>query len=154
MGVGIMTVERELLDLTDSAGFIKPHNVVEWARKNPESELHKRLEWDDGLAAEEWRLQQVRRLIAVHVVSDEGKRATISLIQDRHTEGGYRSIDEVMSDTELRALALSQALSEFRVWQRKYQYMRELVRIFEAADRVDVGRVSERKSEQLVEPVE
>lgn len=149
-----MTIAQELIALSDSAGFIKPHSVVEWARGNSESELHKRLEWDDGVAAEEWRLSQVRRLIAVHVVSDEGERVTISLIQDRHSEGGYRCIDRVMGDTELRALALAQALAEFRVWQRKYAYMQELARIFEAADRVERGRVSEREDERLDEPVD
>jgi len=154
MGIGVMTVAQELLALTDESGFIKPHSVVEWARENPDSELHKRLEWDDGLAAEEWRLWQVRHLIAVNVVSDEGKRVTISLVQDRHSDGGYRCIDQVMSNAELRALALSQALAEFRVWQRKYQYLRELAQIFEAADQVEGGRVSGRIGKRIDEPVE
>lgn len=151
-----MTVAQELLALSDNAGFIKPHSVVEWARVNSESELHKHIEWDNERAAEEWRVSQVRRLIAVHVVSDEGKRITISLVQDRHAEGGYRCIDRVMGDTELRALALSQALAEFRIWQRKYAYMQELARIFEAADRVEGGQrtsASEREDERLDEPV-
>jgi hypothetical protein len=139
-----MSIEQELVSLTDADGFIKPHRVVEWARKNPESELHKRFEWDNKTAADEYRLYQARRLIAVHVVSSGGQRQTISLIQDRTPDRGYRHIEPVMKNADLREAALRQALDELRRWEAKYQYLQELAEMFEARARIE-ARLVERK---------
>lgn len=130
-----MTIENELTALTDEAGLIRPHAVVEWARDNPDSELHKHREFywsDDAKAAEEHRLTVARTLIRVHVRTEEGERGTISLLQDRRSGGGYRRIEPVMSNTELRAMALRQALRELHAWERRYKHMQELAAVFEA----------------------
>ncbi len=126
-------IQQELKALTDDAGFIKPASVVQWAKRHPESELHKHFEWNDRLAAEQHRLDQARQLIAVYIRNDDGHRMTISLIRDRHVSGGYRQLDRVLANAELRAMALRQALEEFQRWQERYQYLLELARIFEAA---------------------
>lgn len=128
-----MTIESELVALTDEEGFIKPRVVVDWARENPESEIHKHIEWDDAKAAEAHRLDQARRLIVVHVRSEEGERATISLVQDRNPGGGYRHMGAVMSNAELRLMALRQALRELRRFEQRYRHLQELGRVFEAA---------------------
>jgi hypothetical protein len=130
-------IEQELLALTDASGFIKPFTVVTWARKNPHSHLHKRFEWNDRLAAEQHRLDQARQLIAVYVRADDGHRATISLVEDRHQAGGYRRIEQVMSSADMRAIALRQALAEFHRWRDRYRYMVELAQIFAAADAIN-----------------
>lgn len=127
-----MTIEQELLALTDDEGFIKPRVVVDWARENPSSELHGRFEWDDAKAAEKYRVDQARQLIAVHVRTDDGERATISLVQDRNPDGGYRRIEQVMSNAELRAMALRQAMREFNRWRKRYEHLSELAKVFAA----------------------
>lgn len=139
-----MTIEQELVSLTDDDGFINPRRVVEWAADNPESELHKQFEWNDQKAAEEYRLHQARRLISIHVVSDDGRRSTISLVQDRHADGGYRHIDRVMSNDELRGMALRQALRELRRWEERYRHLQELSRVFAAASEVETAVTADR----------
>lgn len=132
-----MTIESELIALTDADGFIKPRVVVQWAREHPESEVHRQLEWDDAKAAEAHRVNQVRRLIVIHVRREDGDRATISLRQDRTPEGGYRHIDNVMTNRELRQMAVRQALRELRLFERRYRHLQELAAIFEAANHVE-----------------
>src|SRR5579864_8863396 len=66
-----MTIASELLDLEDEDGLIDPTTVVDWARDNPASALHGAIEWDDAIAAHAHRLWQVRRLVAIHIVTDD-----------------------------------------------------------------------------------
>jgi hypothetical protein len=149
-----MMVEDELVALTDPDGFIKPHrvvewarehpeselykhiewddtkaaDVVEWARENPESELHKRIEWNDAKADDAYRLVQAWCLITIHIRSDDGQRGTISLIQDRNADGGYRHMDRVLSNYELRRMASRQALREFNTWRGGARHCRHFWR--------------------------
>jgi len=43
----------------------------------------------------------------------------------------------VMTDDELRAELVNDALGEVKRWRRKYERLRELVPIFRAIDKVD-----------------
>jgi hypothetical protein len=142
LGGTAVTIEIELLALTDADGFIKPHTVVDWARSNPASEIHRRLEWDDEKAAEAHRIDQARRLIVVHVRSDEGDRATISLVQDRNSAGGYRHLNRVLENRELRLAALRQALRELRSFERRYRHIQQLAGVFEEMERVEADAAS------------
>lgn len=137
-----MSIETELMALFDEEGLIKAQTVVEWARDNPDSELHGHREfyWDDDVrAANEHRLNVARTLIRVHIQTDDGDRATISLLQDRRTGGGYRQLGPVLSNAEMRAMAIKQALREFRAWERRYNHLKELAAVFEAANNLDPG---------------
>jgi hypothetical protein len=149
LGGYAMTIETELLALTDEDGFIKPHTVVDWARANRDSEIHRRLEWNDEKAAEAYRIDQARRLIVVHVRGDEGDRATISLVQDRNSAGGYRHLNRVLENRELRLMALRQALRELRSFERRYRHIQQLARVFEEVGRVEV----EAEADAVSEPV-
>jgi hypothetical protein len=137
-----MTVETELLALTDEDGFIKPHTVVDWARNNRDSEVYRRLEWNDEKAAEAYRIDQARRLIVIHVRSDEGDRATISLVQDRNSAGGYRHLNRVLENRELRLAALRQALRELRSFERRYRHIQQLAGVFAEMERVEADAAS------------
>lgn len=129
-----MAIETEIIALRDDDGFLRPARLVEWARSNPDSQLHGRFEWDDSKAAEKYRLEQARQLIAIHVRDEEGNRSTISLVQDRNPDGGYRQLGAVMSNAELRQMAVRQAMREFRRWERRYKHLSELAAISAAAD--------------------
>jgi len=60
----------------------------------------------------------------------------VSQKDDRVNGGGYRLLAAVMSDEERRKMLLKDASSDFKVWQRKYQHLRELVPVFEAMEKV------------------
>ena len=120
--------------------LLRPIDIVEYA-KNKKTALHKCFEWDDTKAAHEYRLWQARELIRVYVkILPNNKkpiRAFVSLYPDRQKAGGgYRPIDRVLINTDQRQQLLAQALKEFKYWQEKYQDLKELSEIFEAARKV------------------
>lgn len=118
-------------------GILQPTAALQWAADNPQSDLHKSIEWDDTKAAHEHRIWQIRRLIAIHVVTPEAQRQLISLTIDRmQPGGGYRHIDDVMRDRTMRQIALADALTELGRIRAKYEGLTELARVWEALDAV------------------
>lgn len=132
-----MTIRDELLALKRDDGLILAVDAEEWARTHPESALHKSLQWDDATAGHEYRLIQVRRLIAIHIVTEEGARQVVSLSIDRQRPaGGYRTISDVLSAKELRDVLLDDALKELDRIQAKYAQLQELSRVWAEKDKV------------------
>lgn len=130
-------IAAELLALRDKSGLIDPKRAVQWARDNPESMLHSAIEWRNREAAEQWRIHQVRRLVAVHLTDEQGHRTVVSLSIDRRVGGGYRAIDDVAKVEDLRAVMLADALAELRRIQARYQHVTELVGIWSQVEEVE-----------------
>ena len=57
-------IGQELASLRDEDGIVDIHDALEWAKENPGSELHNSLEWHNPTAATEWRLHQLRNIVA------------------------------------------------------------------------------------------
>jgi hypothetical protein len=136
-----MSIQSELLALKDTAtGLIRAEEVLSWAAANPRSEIYRALEWDDQTAAYSHRLDQVRRLIVLHIRDEStGKPAVVSLSIDRVAGGGYRLHEDIRSDETLRSILLADALKELERIRAKYQHLQELVEVWRAADRVARG---------------
>ena len=129
-------IQEELARLMKlGGGILRPVEVVK-AAKPKKSPLHDCFEWDDEKAGHEYRLNQARHLIvSVVVVASGGEmlQAHISLKPDRYSPGGgYRAMVDVLSDKELRAQMLAEALAELEVFRRKYKDLKELAGIFAA----------------------
>jgi hypothetical protein len=124
-----------------NGGILIPSVVVDAARP-VESPLHSRFEWDDGKAAEEYRIWQARQLISVmvHVIGakeSEPERVWVSLEEDRLRKGGgYRALVDVLSDSDMRKRLLAQALKELENFQAKYSKLKELAGLFAAMKKV------------------
>jgi hypothetical protein len=119
----------------EDVSFLNPHDVVDAARP-AESVIHDRFTWDDGLAADHYRLWEARQLIRVHVKiesapggKDYETRVFVSLSSDRKNGGGYRIQAEVLSDAERRKELLADALRELRTFEAKYASLRELSKV-------------------------
>lgn len=125
---------QELLALRGEDGLVYPREAVEWARRHKKSALHAQLLWDDTQAAEEYRVWQVRSLIAIHIVDAEGDRRLVSLSIDRVKDGGYRAIEDLAENVDFRQVMLNDALEELDRLQRKYSRLKELDRVWEAAE--------------------
>ncbi len=132
-------LREELLALRSVQGLVNPVTVVRWARSNPGSHLHGALCWDDAIAAERYRLWQVRELISVHIVDVSGGPQFVSLSIDRQV-GGYRTVAEVMGRTELRDVMMADALAELERVQARYQKLTELAAVW-----AEAGKVRERR---------
>lgn len=131
-------IKRELDRIAKEHGHIlRPADVVEAARSK-ESILHSQFEWDDTEAAEQYRLSQARGLIRVIVEysgpndTGDSNRVYVSLKSDRAMEGGYRTMVSVMSDVELRAQLLADAMADMESFRRKYNHLKELADVFSA----------------------
>jgi hypothetical protein len=121
-------------------GVLKAIDVIEEAR-DESSPLHSAFTWDDSKAAHEYRLEQARRLIRVVVQTVEFKqksreiRVFVSLSPDRYNEdggGGYRPMVDVLSNADMRAQLLTDALEDMRGFQDRYRALKELVDVFAA----------------------
>ena len=137
------TVRQELLYLEKANhGLVTPKNVVDFARSNPNSALHRKFEWDDNKAAEAYRLHQARQIITMvlTVVKQTGEKVQsyVSLRTDRYknNDGGYRNIRTVLNHKDLRAQMLEDALAEMKVFRQKYESLSELAKVFTAIDEV------------------
>jgi len=132
----VIAVLRQIADEND--GILMPEKVVEAARP-ASSILHSKFEWNNSKAAQAFRLWQARQLIRVCVeFIPQSKRATevfVSLTPDRKS-GGYRVQTEVLSDRQMLAQLLADALAELELFRQKYARLKELAAVFAAIRRV------------------
>jgi hypothetical protein len=128
-------------------GEARPDRLVEDARddKHP---LHGDFEWNDSAAGHEYRLLQASALIrSVTIIRDDRPDVHLRAFVNVDREGGYRSLDTVLSRPDDRAKLLEQALGELQAFARKYETLKELDRVRAEIDRVaSKGRVSKRRS--------
>lgn len=132
----------EKLALMDENGRLRPEAVVEDA-ENPDSPLHRCFTWENGEAAYRWRLHEARMLIrASYTVVVEQQavpiktRAYVSLKSARVARSGYTPIRRVLSEPELHAELLRNALEDLEAMERRYGHLRELKAVFSAVRRV------------------
>ena len=131
-----MSIRDELLALADDEGVIFVDRAVDWARGNPDSSLHKAIEWDDANAAHQHRLWQVRQLIKLHVVSESGEPQVVSLSVDRASGGGYRTIQSVLARSDLAEVMLRDAVAELDRVRKRHAQVERLAKVWSAVDEV------------------
>lgn len=134
MGIRADRIKEELRLLQGNSEMLAPAKIVEWAKGNPESQLHKCFEWDDSRAAYQYRVDQARNLIRLYITVEPGRRDTVSLRQDRHEDGGYRRIGDVMRIPDLKQQMLDEALADLRRIQKKYEMLTELASVWREID--------------------
>lgn len=130
-------IEQELAKVQGNNEILNAADVVEWAKKHPKSVLYTCFEWDDAVAGAEHRIWQARRLIALHIITVEGERKTVSLSVDRPRGGGYRQIEDVVRVPEMRDRMLQDAMNDLRRVKAKYQMLSELASVFKEIERAD-----------------
>lgn len=136
--VPAQTVGTELERIREKhAGRLDADMVVHYA-KSSNHPLHDLFEWDDNVAAQAYRVDQARQVIrSIEVVVEETPkakpvRAFVSVVKDR--ERGYTSIRDAMTDAQLRAQVVTQALAELEAWRKRYAELVELAGVFAAID--------------------
>lgn len=120
--------------------ILHPRDVVSWAKSHPKSALHSEFEWNDTKAAQEHRLWQARRIIAI-TINESGEPPTIvSLRFDRPRGGGYRNTDDIIKSEELSRMMLADALADLERVRERYKLVRELASVWEAIDNAKVTK--------------
>ncbi len=119
-------------------GSVTPQAVYDDAKKK-RSPLHEYFEWNDGVAADAYRINQARELLRyIHVVVvrddvEEEVRAFHNVVIERPEqppERTYAAVARVLSDEELRKQVIAKALHEFEQWRKRYQQYQELAPLF------------------------
>jgi hypothetical protein len=130
-------IQQELKQIKGRRQLLQPKEVVAWAAKNKSSELYRCFEWDDGKAAEAYRIWQARELIKLVIVLEPNKPQYVSLSVDRTQNGGYRNLEEVEAAQPLRKVLVRDVLAEFVRLRERYADLGELKEIFLAIDHVN-----------------
>jgi len=144
-------VGRELHRIQKKQGCIKPAMVVDAARPK-ENPLHAFFEWDDSVAAEEWRQDQARGLIrSVRVIQCDMPpqeqpivRAFVSVqASDTETkfEGtAYVPIQVASKNEDYKSQILDAAMAELREWKQRYSdYKQFFESVFNAIEELEVA---------------
>jgi hypothetical protein len=132
----------------DNGGILRPLDVVEAARPKA-SPLHSQFEWNNTVAAEKFRLHQARMFInmLVDVIYEDKQevRCFVSLKKDRFGEDtGYRTMVDVLSNKDLYASMLKDALEEMEYFRNKYYEIKELKEVFDAIERVKTKQITKK----------
>ena len=106
-------VERVIRAIYVREGEVKASMLLEEAR-DKKSPAHSAFEWDDGAAAEEYRLYQARHLLRIVTVIHDDKPSKLANVSaekgDDSREGAYKPIAAIVeSPTEFETV-LSSAL--------------------------------------------
>lgn len=146
-------VAAEVMNELAKEGKLNAEQLVEVSRP-ADAPLHDEFEWDDAKAAEEWRKQTGRVMIAsITFVMEETRqqepyRAFYHLVRE---EKEYTPIEVIMKDSQKTEQLLKVALSELIAFQKKYSGIKE----FEAIYR-EIGRLEQTymKLDQPKKPVQ
>lgn len=109
-GVNAQSVGEELQRINEERGALRPSEVVNEAR--PESSpLHPAFEWNDSVAADEWRMHTARNLIrSVHVVDDSEEPVAVYVsVQSPVGKREYQPVEIVVNRPDLYGMAVYEA---------------------------------------------
>ena len=109
-------------------------NILEHIKSSPDHVIHDYITWDDGVAAESYRLQQVRNIvnhIEVRIVDNGNStpvRAFYALTDEKGTKTSfeYVSVDDVFSNEHKRGQVITRAKTELKNWRDRYKSYNEL----------------------------
>lgn len=108
--------------------------ILEKAR-DKDTELHKCFEWNDGIAAEKYRLEQAKKIVTMLVFTPQTKQEqplrVYQITQEKNVYQPTRMFLE--NKSEYNAL-LNRALKELESFQRRYRSLSELEDIMEQID--------------------
>lgn len=132
-------------DLEEKTGKLSAGDLLDSARP-VEDEMHPCFEWNDGIAAEKWRMQQSRTLIGnlvcVAVTEEEEKpqpvRAYVNIAEHKN-EGSYIGIVRALSDQEKRRAVFKRAMAELETFKEKYKSLSEFERIIGLIEELEEG---------------
>jgi len=142
VGASAQTVGETLERIEKRDGVVTKEAFLEESRPE-DSPTHNMFEWDDTVAAEKYRLEQSRMIIADVVVTVERESKPrkvagyVNVTLGKHNKAEYNSIGVAMEDTEKRKAVLSNAFDELKTFENKYSEYQELAGVFAEAHRAE-----------------
>lgn len=119
---------------------LTPTSVLN-ASRDEQSLLHNEFEWDDTVAAEQYRKSQARAIIQnltvvtnTTDVEEREQHADRAYVITPGYKGAYVSLDNALNREEWRAHLLKTALRDMDVFTAKYQRLSELAAVVQAME--------------------
>lgn len=137
-GFGLFKADaQKVSDEIQSIGEeVTPADILAKARDS-KTELHKCFEWDDGIAAEKYRLAQARQIVHHLIIKnvEEDKADTqVRFFHRTESNGGYKSFSVIIKNPTEYEKLLEQARNELRAFKKKYHTLTELEEILSLID--------------------
>lgn len=126
----------ELIRIREKHGVLTPEVTVEEA-KSKKSVLHPHFEWDNSVAAEEYRKDQARKMIrSIYVIVEENPdwKIPANINIQGSGERGYYPAAEVMASPEMRAEALRRVWENLSRLRRLYAHLEQFASVWKAID--------------------
>ena len=116
---------------------VTPEDVLEQARNNENSELHKCFEWNDSIAAEKYRLTQARQIIQLLVIKPEKKEEPqVRVFQITTETNNYQPVRLFLEQPDEYKALLQRAKNELSAFKTRYKTLSELETVFNEIDKV------------------
>jgi hypothetical protein len=108
-GVKPQVVGDELDRINNKHGALRPADIVDESRPD-DAALHPAFEWNDEIAAEEWRIHTARNIIrSVQVITEENNHQTVYVnVKQSNGERNYQPMSVVVNSPDLYAMAVYQ----------------------------------------------
>lgn len=115
----------EELEKIEIQKVLNTTNIVEYAKNNPNSELHKCFEWDDKVASHKYRLQQANWIlssISLEIIEEPKKVQRVYVnIKDKSTdERVFKNINEVLKNDDEYMQLVDKAKRELKNCKDRY----------------------------------
>lgn len=135
-------VASRILELSSQGKHPTAWDVLEDGRRI-DAPHHNIFEWEDSVAAEQYRLGQARHILRSVVIvrtdTTDAKRpirAFVHVIPPEQKSAAYVDIVEAMSNPEMRMQVLEKALEELESWQETYNAYVEFQPVIKAIEEV------------------
>lgn len=125
----------ELCLKLQQSGGLTPKRLLD-ANREETAPLHNEFEWNDAIAAENYREQQAAYIIRQLVIrpEDAAKPATRAFISITSDEREYQPIEVILRTPNLREQMLRNAKAEMLAFISKYKTLEELATVFSAME--------------------
>ena len=128
-------IAAEQCEVLASQGMLTAKNLVDISRPE-DAPLHNAFEWNNTIAAEQYREEQARKIIRSLVIVKEDREPVRMFFNLVRKDPEYKHIDVIMRDADDREKLLQLALRELETFKKKYETLTELASVFEAIDQV------------------
>lgn len=109
------------------------------ANRPEDAPLHDEFEWQDDIAAEEWRKHQARHLInciCITAESEDEPEAPVRAFFKTTESREYENLQTIITHADKRRALLETALRELTAFERKYHTIEALTPVFRAIEEV------------------
>lgn len=98
--------------------------------------LHNEFEWNDGIAAENWREQQARNIINSLIICPEKSEPVRGFFKIERADNKYQSVEAILQNEDSTQKLFDTACAELNAIKKKYASIQSLVTVWKAIDAI------------------